>query len=210
VGGRFGPYLTSLGTAANVRLFSLTWIGNVLLTGKVVAVAKDSVHRFSKKVVSEIRIIDGLGVEGDAHLGGTVKHRSRVAIDPAQPNLRQVHLIHSELFEEVGAKGFNVHPAELGENITTVGIDLLALPRGTILRIGDKVELEVTGLRNPCHQINDFQPGLLSAVLSKGERGEIVRKSGVMTVVKTGGMVKAGDVIQSIYPEKPYLPLERV
>jgi MOSC domain-containing protein YiiM len=181
-----------------------------LLTGKVVAVARDSVHRFSKKLVSEIRIIDGLGVEGDAHLGGTVKHRSRVAIDPAQPNLRQVHLIHSELFEEVGAKGFNVHPADLGENITTVGIDLLALPRGTILRIGDGVELEVTGLRNPCHQINDFQPGLLSAVLSKGEQGEVVRKSGIMAVVKTGGMVKAGDVIQSVYPKKPYLPLERV
>jgi MOSC domain-containing protein YiiM len=181
-----------------------------LLTGKVVAVARDSVHRFSKKVVSEIRIIDGLGVEGDAHLGGTVKHRSRVAIDPAQPNLRQVHLIHSELFDEVRAKGFNVHPADLGENITTVGIDLLALPRGTILRIGDGVELEVTGLRTPCHQINDFQPGLLSAVLSKGERGKIVRKSGIMAVVKTGGMVKAGDVIQSVYPEKPYLPLERV
>jgi len=181
-----------------------------LLTGKVVAVARDSVHRFSKKVVSEIRIIDGLGVEGDAHLGRTVKHRSRVAIDPAQPNLRQVHLIHSELFEEVRAKGFNVYPADLGENITTVGIDLLALPRGTILRIGDAVELEVTGLRNPCHQIDDFQPGLLSAVLSKGERGEVVRKSGIMTVVKAGGMVKAGDVIQSIYPEKPYLPLERV
>jgi MOSC domain-containing protein YiiM len=181
-----------------------------LLTGKVVAVARDSVHRFSKKLVSEIRIIDGLGVEGDAHLGRTVKHRSRVAIDPAQPNLRQVHLIHSELFEEVRAKGFNVHPADLGENITTAGIDLLALPRGTILRIGDGVELEVTGLRNPCYQINDFQPGLLSAVLSKGERGEIVRKSGIMAVVKTGGIVKAGDVIQSVYPEKPYLPLERV
>jgi MOSC domain-containing protein YiiM len=181
-----------------------------LLTGKVAAVARDSVHCFSKKVVSEIRIIDGLGVEGDAHLGRTVKHRSRVAIDPAQPNLRQVHLIHSELFEEVGAKGFNVYPADLGENITTVSIDLLALPRGTILHIGDGVELEVTGLRNPCHQINDFQPGLLSAVVSKGERGEIVRKSGIMTVVKAGGIVKAGDVIQSIYPEKPYFPLERV
>jgi MOSC domain-containing protein YiiM len=103
-----------------------------------------------------------------------------------------------------------VHPADLGENITTIGIDLLALPRGTILRIGDAVELEVTGLRNPCHQIDDFQPGLLSAVLSKGERGEVMRKSGVMAVVKTGGIVKAGDVIQSVYPEKPYLSLERV
>lgn len=181
-----------------------------MLTGKVVAVARDSAHRFSKKVVSEIRIIDGLGVEADAHLGETIQHRSRVAIDPAQPNLRQVHLIHSELFEEVSAKGFKVQPADLGENITTAGIDLLSLPRGTVLKIGETVELEVTGLRNPCQQINDFQAGLLSAVLSKGTKGEIVRKSGIMTVVKTGGIVKAGDVIQPVYPPKPYLPLERV
>ncbi|WP_281247846.1 MOSC domain-containing protein [Sulfitobacter marinus] len=137
-------------------------------------------------------------------------HLSRVAIDPTQPNLRQVHLIHSELFDEVAGKGFTLHPADLGENITTVGIDLLALPRGTILRLGETVELEVTGLRNPCHQINDFQPGLLSAVLWKGESGEVVRKSGIMTVVKKGGIVKAGDFIQSVHPEKPYLPLERV
>ncbi len=180
------------------------------MTGKVVAVARDGTHRFSKKVASEIRIIDGLGVEGDAHLGETVMHRSRVAIDPTQPNLRQVHLIHSELFDEVGAQGFDVKLADLGENITTVGIDLLALPRGTILHIGETVKLEVTGLRNPCKQINDFQAGLLSAVLSKSESGEVVRKSGIMTVVKAGGIVKAGDIIWSVYPEKPYLPLERV
>jgi MOSC domain-containing protein YiiM len=188
----------------------LKLIGDALLTGRVAAVAKDSVHRFSKEVVAEIRIIDGLGVEGDAHLGKTIKHRSRVAIDPTQPNLRQVHLIHSELFEEVGAKGFDVKSADLGENITTVGIDLLALPRGTILKIGETIELEVAGLRTPCKQINDFQAGLLSAVLSKDLSGEIVRKSGIMTVVKAGGVVKAGDIIQSIYPEKPFLPLERV
>ena len=119
-------------------------------------------------------------------------------------------MIHSELFDEVGAQGFDVKPADLGENITTVGIDLLALPRGTILHIGETVKLEVTGLRNPCKQINDFQAGLLSAVLSKGLSGELIRKSGIMTVAKAGGIVKAGDIIRSVYPEKPYFPLERV
>lgn len=177
---------------------------------RVVAVAKDGVHRFSKEIVSEIRIIEGMGVEGDAHLGKTVKHRSRVAVDPTQPNLRQVHLIHSELFSEVSEKGFIVRAADLGENITTFGVDLLALPRGTVLKIGQTVELEVTGLRNPCKQIDNFQTGLLSAVLIKGENGELIRKSGIMTVVKAGGSIKAGDAIQSIFPEKPYLPLERV
>ena len=176
----------------------------------VVAVARDASHGFSKKLASEIRILDGLGVEGDAHLGKTVKHRSRMAVDPTKPNLRQVHLIHSELFVEVGKKGFRIRPADLGENITTEGIDLLALPRGTVLKIGETVELEVTGLRNPCKQIDDFQAGLLSAVLLKGEKGEIIRKSGIMTVVRAGGKVKAGDSIQAIYPQKPYLPLERV
>ncbi|HDZ82049.1 MAG TPA: MOSC domain-containing protein, partial [Roseobacter sp.] len=165
---------------------------------RVVAVAKDGVHRFSKEIVSEIRIIEGMGVEGDAHLGKTVKHRSRVAVDPTQPNLRQVHLIHSELFSEVSEKGFIVRAADLGENITTFGVDLLALPRGTVLMIGQTVELEVTGLRNPCKQIDNFQTGLLSAVLIKGENGELIRKSGIMTVVKAGGSIKAGDAIQSI------------
>ncbi|WP_224826770.1 MOSC domain-containing protein [Cognatishimia sp. MH4019] len=181
-----------------------------MLHGNVVAVARDNSHNFSKELVPEIRIMDGLGVEGDAHLGETVKHRSRVAVDPRQPNLRQVHLIHSELFRELEQKGFHVGPADLGENITTQGIDLLALPRGTVLKIGEAVELEVTGLRNPCKQIDDFQAGLLAAVMLKGENGELIRKSGIMTVVKSGGTVRAGDAIQTIYPEMPYLPLERV
>ena len=190
--------------------FFVNLIGDAMSEARVVAVAKDGVHRFSKEIVSEIRIIEGMGVEGDAHLGKTVKHRSRVAVDPTQPNLRQVHLIHSELFSEVSEKGFIVRAADLGENITTFGVDLLALPRGTVLMIGQTVELEVTGLRNPCKQIDNFQTGLLSAVLIKGENGELIRKSGIMTVVKAGGSIKAGDAIQSIFPEKPYLPLERV
>ena len=177
---------------------------------RVVAVAKDAVHNFSKTLVPEITIIAGLGVEGDAHLGKKVKHRSRVKADPTQPNLRQVHLIHSELFDEVAEKGFAVTPADLGENITTKGIDLLGLPRHAILKIGANVRLEVTGLRNPCAQIDNFQKGLLSAVLEKGPNGQLIRKSGIMTVVLAGGRVQTGDRIDVELPDPPLLPLERV
>jgi len=179
-------------------------------SGRVVAVARDNTHKFSKDVVEEIQIVVGMGVEGDAHFGATVKHRSRVAVDPSQPNLRQVHLIQSELFSEVLELGFVLGPADLGENITTVGIDLMGLPKGTILRIGRSAELEVTGLRNPCKQIDDFQKGLLSAVVMRGKNGVLIRKSGIMTIVNVGGLVKANDIISPIYPQKPYLPLERV
>lgn len=180
------------------------------MSGTVIAVAKDEGHNFSKNLVPEITIIAGLGVESDAHLGEKVKHRSRVKADPTQPNLRQVHLIHSELFDEVAEKGFAVTPADLGENITTRGIDLLGLPRHAILEIGDNVRLEVTGLRNPCAQIDNFQKGLLSAVLDKGPDGELIRKSGIMTVVLTGGRVHAGDCINVKLPDPPFLPLKRV
>ena len=180
------------------------------MSGTVIAVAKDAGHNFSKNLVPEITIIAGLGVEGDAHRGEKVKHRSRVKADPTQPNLRQVHLIHSELFDEVAEKGFAVTPADLGENITTRGIDLLGLPRHAILEIGENVRLEVTGLRNPCAQIDNFQKGLLSAVLDKGPDGELIRKSGIMTVVLTGGRVHAGDCINVKLPDPPFLPLERV
>lgn len=180
------------------------------IRGVVVAVAKHCIHRFSKIVVPSIRILAGLGVEGDAHMGETVKHRSRVAVDPTQPNLRQVHLIHSELFDEVGRNGHAVRPADLGENITTKGIELLALPRGTTLKIGDTVVLELTGLRNPCAQIDTFQKGLLAQVLEKGDKGQLIRKSGVMTVVRTGGVVRPGDEIVAVLPPPPFQTLERV
>ena len=180
------------------------------MSGTVIAVAKDEGHNFSKRIVPEIEIIKGLGVEGDAHLGKKVKHRSRVKVDPMQPNLRQVHLIHSELFAEVAEKGFSVNPADLGENITTEGVDLLSLPRHAVLEIGEDVRLEVTGLRNPCAQIDNFQKGLLAAVLDKGPNGEVVRKSGIMTVVLNGGRVRAGDAINVKLPDPPFLPLERV
>ena len=175
----------------------------------VVAVARDGEHRFSKQTTTEIRIITGLGVEDDAHQGRQVQHRSRVRKDPTQPNLRQVHLIHAELFDELKSKGFRVGPSELGENITTDGIDLLGLPTGTLLRIGGEVILEVTGLRNPCHQIEDFQPGLLAAVLER-RNGKLIRKTGVMTVAKAGGTVRPGDAIETELPAPPFMPLEPV
>ena len=178
--------------------------------GRVIALARDGDHRFSKCSAPQLRLIAGQGVEGDAHCGATVKHRSRVAVDPTQPNLRQVHLIHAELFAELAARGFAVSAGELGENITTQDIDLLALPRGTVLRIGEEAQLEVTGLRNPCGQIERFQPGLLAAVLDRGPGGEVIRKAGIMAVVRTGGLVQCGDAIVIELPELPHLPLERV
>lgn len=180
------------------------------MSGFVVAVARDGEHRFSKQVVPEIRIVAGLGVEGDAHQGATVKHRSRVRVDPTQPNLRQVHLIHAELFDELAGKGFSVSPADLGENVTTRGVDLLGLPQGALLRIGSEVVLEVTGLRNPCGQIDDFQSGLLDAVLDRTPDGELVRKSGIMTVVLAGGTVRADDAVAVELPPLPHRRLERV
>ena len=176
----------------------------------VIAVSRSAGHDFSKFAVPEIEIVPGLGVAGDAHAGVKVKHRSRVRIDPSQPNLRQVHLIHAELFEEVGAKGFSVQPGDLGENITTRGIDLLGLPRGAVLRIGEAVRLQVTGLRNPCAQIDAFQRGLLGAVLEKRADGTLVRKAGIMTIALDGGPVRAGDAIAVDLPAPPYLPLEPV
>jgi hypothetical protein len=178
--------------------------------GIVLAVSCDAAHRFSKPNQERIRLLKGLGVEGDAHLGKTVQHRSRVVVDPTQPNLRQVHLIHAELFEEVQSMGFQVSPGQMGENITTRGINLLALPTGTRLHIGDMAVIEVTGLRNPCNQINQFQSGLLTAVLGRDEHGKLIRKAGIMGIVLTSGEVRPDDSIRVELPSKPYRPLERV
>lgn len=152
----------------------------------------------------------GLGVEGDAHCGATVKHRSRVARDPTQPNLRQVHLVHSELFEELSAKGYAVLPGQLGENVTTRGIDLLALPTGTQLQLGASAIVQLTGLRNPCAQLDHFKPGLMAAVLGRTPRGGLVRKAGVMGIVVAGGVVRAGDVVGVRLPAEPHRHLEPV
>lgn len=180
------------------------------MEGRVIAVARRASHRFSNEVAEAITVLDGLGVEGDAHAGVTVKHRSRVRADPTQPNLRQVHLIHAELFDEVAEKGFALDPGDLGENITTRGLDLLGLPRGTVLAIGDTVRLEVTGLRNPCSQIETFRPGLLAQVLEKRPDGTLLRKAGIMSIVLAGGTVRAGDAVRAFLPPPPHLPLERV
>ena len=180
------------------------------MMGQVMAVALDGGHRFAKPPALEIQLLQGLGVAGDAHAGVTVKHRSRVARDPSQPNLRQVHLLQAELFEAVAAAGFRVAPGELGENVTTQGLDLLALPTGTRLRLGAEAIVEVTGLRNPCSQIERWQPGLLAQVLGRDAAGRLVRKAGIMAVVLTGGPVRRGDAIAVELPPLPHRPLEPV
>ncbi len=173
----------------------------------VVAVSRSDSHSFSKENRSSIRLIEGLGVEGDAHLGTTVKHLSRVARDPSQPNLRQVHLIHAELHEDLAAAGFEVRPGDLGENVTTRGIRLLDLPVGTRLKLGASAVIEVTGLRNPCVQIDRFKPGLLGEVVGRDTSGAVWRKTGIMSIVLTGGEVSAGDSIEVELPPGPHQPL---
>ncbi|CAN3979009.1 MOSC domain-containing protein [Kitasatospora purpeofusca] len=180
------------------------------MSGTVTAVSSSGEYTFTKPNRASITLIAGLGVAGDVHSGVTVKHRSRVAQDPTQPNLRQVHLIHEELFTEVADQGFTVAPGELGENVTTRGIDLLGLPVGTLLRIGSEAVVEVTGLRNPCLQIDAFQDGLLKQVVGRDEEGNIVRRAGIMGVVRTGGTIHPGDTVKAELPPGPHRPLDRV
>jgi MOSC domain-containing protein YiiM len=178
--------------------------------GTVVAVSMSSGHTFSKGNASSIRLLAGLGIDGDAHAGVTVKHRSRVRADPTQPNLRQAHLVHAELFDELRGQGFDVAPGDIGENITTRGVPLLDLPRGTRLRIGGDAVVEITGLRNPCAQLDRFQPGLMRAVLDRDEQGGLVRKSGIMGIVINSGVVRPGDGIAVDLPAGDQVPLEPV
>jgi MOSC domain-containing protein YiiM len=178
--------------------------------GQVLAVARDDGHRFSKPTRESITLIAGHGVEGDVHAGATVKHRSRVRRDPGSPNLRQVHLIHSELFDEVAARGHVVEPGALGENVTTRGVDLLGLPRGTRLALGDDAIVEVTGLRNPCSQINGLSAGLMKELVYVDDDGETVRLAGVMSIVVAGGVVRPGDGIRVILPAGRHEPLQAV
>lgn len=177
---------------------------------RVVTVSAGPAHEFTKPLASEITLVAGQGVAGDAHCGSTVKHRSRVRQDPTQPNLRQVHLLHTELFAELAAQGHVVSPGDLGENIATSGIALLDLPTGTELRLGDSAVVRLTGLRNPCAQIDRFQAGLMSAVLDRRPDGALVRKAGVMSVVVRGGSVRPGDAIATELPPGPHVPLDRV
>jgi MOSC domain-containing protein YiiM len=177
------------------------------MDGRVVSVSANPEYGFSKPQLEEITLVEGHGVEGDAHAGATVRHRFLVRKDPTAPNLRQVHLMHKELFDHVATLGHTVLPGELGENITTEGIDLLALPRGTRLRFGEVAEVELTLLRNPCGQIEDFQEGLKAHLQPIGEDGVRRRLSGVMSIVTEGGRVRPGDRITITLPREPYEPL---
>jgi len=176
----------------------------------VVAVARSGTHTLAKPLQDSIRLVAGLGVDGDAHCGATVKHRSRVRRDPTQPNLRQVHLIHAELHDELREAGFVLEPGRMGENVTTRGLDLLGLPTGARLRLGRQAVVELTGLRNPCTQLDGIQAGLMAATLDRAPNGDLVRKAGVMGIVLAGGEVRAGEPIQVELPPGPRRPLEPV
>lgn len=176
----------------------------------VEAVHGSASHTLSKPARPSIRLLTGLGVEGDAHMGGTVKHRSRVARDPTQPNLRQVHLMHAELLDELQARGFAVKPGDMGENITTRRLDLLALPTGTRLHLGADAVVEITGLRNPCAQLDRLQQGLMAAVLDRDAHGQLIRKAGIMGVVLNSGEVRPADRIRVELPPAPHRPLAPV
>jgi MOSC domain-containing protein YiiM len=176
----------------------------------VVAVSRDGEHRFSKTNADLITLLAGLGVEGDAHAGLTVQHLSRVKHDPSQPNLRQVHLIPAELHDELRTLGYDVAPGQLGENITTSGVDLRGLPRGTVLRLGADAAVRITGLRSPCRQINGLQEGLMAELIDTDELGNVIRKAGVMAVVLSGGLVRPGDKIAMTLPAPPHHALEPV
>jgi len=176
----------------------------------VAAVSRDGKHAFSKPVRDSIRLIAGVGIEGDVHAGRTVQRRSRIARDPAAPNLRQVHLIHAELHDELNLLGYRVSPGDMGENVTTRAIDLLGLPTGTRLMLGQQAVVEVTGLRNPCLQLDRFRLGLMKAVLGRDAAGGLVRKVGVMAIVLSGGVIRPGDPIEIAYPAEPHVQLKPV
>jgi MOSC domain-containing protein YiiM len=176
----------------------------------VTAVSRSGAHTFSKPNAGSIRLVVGLGVEGDAHLGVTVKHRTLVRSDPGRPNLRQVHLMHAELHDELRAAGFPIEAGQIGENVTTRGIYLLGLPAGTRLHLGDAAVVEVTGLRNPCRQLDRFQAGLTAVLLGHDESGKLIRKAGIMGIVLAGGDVRPHDPIGVELPPPPHRALERV
>ena len=180
------------------------------MSGTVAAVSRSATHSLVKDNQQVIRLLAGLGVEGDTHAGTTVQHRSRVARDPRQPNLRQVHLIHAELIDELRCSGFDVAPGRMGENVTTRGVDLLGLPVGARLHLGAEAVVEITGLRNPCAQLEEIQRGLMTAVLGRDAEGRLVRKAGVMGIVLTGGTVRPGDAVAVELPPAPHRPLEPV
>ena len=175
----------------------------------IVAVCRRHSHSFSKDTQPSIKLVMGAhaGVEGDGHAGETEQHLHRLPKNADSPNLRQVHLIHQELHEELRGKGFDVSPGDMGENVTTAGLNLLGLPTGAILTLGSTAQIRVTGLRNPCPQLNRFKRGLMSKVVEKAADGSLVRKCGIMAVVSTEGVVQPGDAITVALPEQPWTPL---
>lgn len=180
------------------------------MEGRVETVCRSETHTMSKPAAASLRLLAGLGVEGDAHLGRTVQHRSRVAQDPTQPNLRQLHLMAGELLDELQSGGFPVQGGDMGENVVTRGLDLLALPRHTRLHLGETAVAEVTGLRNPCAQLDGLHPGLMAAVLGRDEHGGLIRRAGIMAVIRVGGEVFPGDPVRVELPPLPHQVLERV
>jgi MOSC domain-containing protein YiiM len=180
------------------------------VNGVVVAVSAKARHGVDKANREVVRLIAGEGIVGDAHSGATVKHRSRWRRDPTQPNLRQIHLLHAELHDELAAKGFTVTPGLMGENITTPGVDLLGLPKGAIVRLGADAVVEITGLRNPCYQLDQLQQGLMAACLDRAAGGELIRKAGVMSIVLAGGEVRAGDAVTIELPAGRHEALQAV
>jgi MOSC domain-containing protein YiiM len=176
----------------------------------VTAVHASPTHQLAKATAASIELEAGIGVVGDAHRGPTVAHRSRVGGAEPKPNLRQVHLIGTELHDLLAGAGFTVGPGEIGENVTTTGIDLLALPTGTLLRLGGTALVSVTGLRNPCRQLDGLHPGLMAALMPRDAGGEITRLAGVMAVVIEGGTVRPGDAVVAAFPPDPGSPLRPV
>jgi MOSC domain-containing protein YiiM len=177
------------------------------MPASVLSVSLSPTHTFSKRPQPVIRLLAGLGVEGDAHMGATVRHRYLVRKDPTRPNLCQVHLLHAELFEQLAPAGFALRPGQLGENVTTQGIDLLSLPTGTLLALGQSAVIQLTGLRTPCVQMNALRPGLMKAVTGRDARGKLIRKAGVMSIVLHSGEVQAGDAIHATLPPHPHIRL---
>jgi MOSC domain-containing protein YiiM len=180
------------------------------MTARVASVSADRRHRFSKAPLESVRLVEGLGVEGDAHFGANVQHRSHARYRPDEPNLRQVHLLQAELLADLVRRGYRVAPGAVGENITTSGLDLLALPTGALLRLGRDAVVELTGLRNPCVQLDRFQDGLMAAVLDREPDGTLIRRAGVMGVVAASGVVRPGDRITIELPDGPGAPLRPV
>lgn len=180
------------------------------MAGRIEALHSSPSHSLKKETTSSLEIIKGLGVKGDAHMGAKIKHVYRVRKDPNEPNLRQVHIIHAELFDELKTKDFDISFGEMGENITCSGLDILSLPTDTELQMGVSTRLKVTGLRNPCAQLDSIKKGLMKACLDRNQSGEMIPKVGIMTIVLEGGIINQGDEIKVVFPPEPHRKLEAV